>query len=72
METCSCQARRTAGASKKSVTTSKTQFDVLEVEDSGDESFEASVSDEPSGSESDSNEVSMQEVCDTFFLPLTD
>jgi hypothetical protein len=52
---------RTAAASKKSVL-SKNTFEVLDVEDSGDESFEASASGSSTESESDSNNVSMKEV----------
>ncbi|KAJ7107353.1 hypothetical protein C8R44DRAFT_941074 [Mycena epipterygia] len=52
---------RTAAAPKKSVL-SKNSFEVLDVEDSGDESFEASASGSSTESESDSNNVSMKEI----------
>jgi hypothetical protein len=58
---------RTAAAPKKSVS-SKNAFEVLDVEDSGDESFEASNSGSSTESESDSNNVSMKEVSSPSLL----
>ncbi|KAJ7891021.1 hypothetical protein B0H13DRAFT_1887346 [Mycena leptocephala] len=52
---------RTAAASKKLVLP-KNSFEVLDVEDSDDESFEASASGSSTESESDSNDVSMKEI----------
>jgi hypothetical protein len=61
---------RTAAAPKKSVL-SKNSFEVLDVEDSGDESFEASASGSSTESESDSNNVSMKEVSFLSLLCVT-